>query len=204
MASKKPNSLYDSSENESTDDSEDGGQHQYYGIYSNYLSNNRSKDQSRVFFHVLFVSLNFLSKPVGFLCQNKDLQLKMTVRKIFIRFCKNIETFVKFIREMRESRVNLIGIFLSYKKETGRLPASVFLQIVSFPDLEQLFGNLLYSSISGLRQQLPGGAMANPREQYFRIRLVQTRFLSISQLNSESRLLKFGHSEKTSRQQSNL
>ena len=77
----------------------------------------------------------------------KDLYLKMTVRKIFIRFCKNIESFVMksitgwifdlcrvefskiskrdvmFIREMRVSKTSsldrsLSDLKLSYKSDT--------------------------------------------------------------------------------------
>ena len=78
-----------------------------------------------------------------FLSQNKDLQLKMTMRKTVIRFCKNIKSFVMksinvqgnfvlcrvefykigkrdatFIREMRVIKVRHYFFFLLFSQQT--------------------------------------------------------------------------------------
>ena len=62
------------------------------GTYGySHLSNNREGGNKRVGVQKLQNQLDFFHQ---FLSQNKVLQLKMTMRKILISFCKNIESFV--------------------------------------------------------------------------------------------------------------
>ena len=75
-------------------------------MYS-HLSNNHGGWNKRVGVQKLQNQLDFFFQ---FLCQNKDLQLKITVRKIFIRFCKNIKSFVM-------KSINVQGGFLFCKRD---------------------------------------------------------------------------------------
>ena len=120
----------------------------FESMYS-HLSNNRGGWNKRVGVQKLQIQLDF---SVNFLIQNKDLQLKMTMRKIIIRFCKNIESCViksinvqgdfclcrvefskigmrdvTFIREMRVNKLYCQFYITSSNFQTVLLPFHILL-----------------------------------------------------------------------------